>query len=554
MLAVVFVTAAVVLAVSGGFRTTVGGFRVSVRSPLATSLAALIAGGWWWYLARQARSIAADLELAWQWIERHSSRSIGAVALAAAIIAATFATRSAAGADASGYLSEAELLSKGAAIHYVHMFPYSEHTWLTTPLGWIPRSSDVQVPSYPPGLPLLMAIPHKLAGINGATAVVIASAALAAWATGMIAGGAAGIIAALLLALSPSFLYQSIQPMSDVPVTAAWMICFLLLRGDRPLIAGIACAIAVLIRPNLAPLALVPLLMANRKLLFASPVAIAGVFLAFTQWLWYGSALRSGYGSTDELFALTNVVPNAGRYFNWLVATSPALLLAPLGFARTVQSHKASRPYGPAIFAALVVFSYLAYGVFDHWSYLRFLLPAMAVLAIFAAIELDGWIRRWPVSWRAPALVALALAVTAHAVFVARSLETFKLADQLRRVEQVADLVRNQAPEGAVILSGEQSGSMRYYTARSILRWEAATPETLAWAIKTLEGSGRPVYIVLDAWENEPFLAKFKTVAEVALDWPAVVEAGSSHRTRLWRVGDRARFLAGENLPTVRLP
>ena len=554
MLAVVFVTAAVVLAVSGGFRTTVGGFRVSVRSPLATSLAALIAGGWWWYLARQARSIAADLELAWQWIERHSSRSIGAVALAAAIIAATFATRSAAGADASGYLSEAELLSKGAAIHYVHMFPYSEHTWLTTPLGWIPRSSDVQVPSYPPGLPLLMAIPHKVAGINGATAVVIASAAIAAWATGLIAGGAAGIIAALLLALSPSFLYQSIQPMSDVPVTAAWMICFLLLRGDQPLIAGIACAIAVLIRPNLAPLALVPLLMANRKLLFASPVAIAGVFLAFTQWLWYGSALRSGYGSTDELFALTNVVPNAGRYFNWLVATSPALLLAPLGFARTVRSLKASRPCGLAIFAALVVFSYLAYGVFDHWSYLRFLLPAMAVLAIFAAIELDGWIRRWPVSWRAPALVALALAVTAHAVFVARSLETFKLADQLRRVEQVADLVRNQAPEGAVILSGEQSGSMRYYTARSILRWEAATPETLAWAIKTLEGSGRPVYIVLDAWENEPFLAKFKTVAEVALDWPAVVEAGSSHRTRLWRVGDRARFLAGENLPTVRLP
>ncbi len=80
-----------------------------------------------------------------------------------------------------------------------------------------------------------MAIPHKLAGINGATAVVIASAAIAAWATGMIAGGAAGIIAALLLALSPSFLYQSIQPMSDVPVTAAWMLCFLLLRGEQTL-------------------------------------------------------------------------------------------------------------------------------------------------------------------------------------------------------------------------------------------------------------------------------------------------------------------------------
>ena len=33
-----------------------------------------------------------------------------------------------------------------------------------------------------------------------------------------------------------------------------------------------------------------------------------------------------------------------------------------------------------------------------------------------------------------------------------------------------------------------------------------------------------------------------------------MVEAGGSHRTRLWRIGDRARFLAGENLRTIRMP
>src|SRR5688572_17245790 len=97
VLAVVLVTTAVVLAVSGGFRTTVGGFRLSVRSPLATSIAALITGGWWWYLARRERSVAADLESAWRALELHSSRLIGVVALIAAIVAATFATRSAAG-------------------------------------------------------------------------------------------------------------------------------------------------------------------------------------------------------------------------------------------------------------------------------------------------------------------------------------------------------------------------------------------------------------------------------------------------------------------------
>jgi len=128
------------------------------------------------------------------------------------------------------------------------------------------------------------------------------------------------------------------------------------------------------------------------------------------------------------------------------------------------------------------------------------------------------------------------------------------LGDQLHRVEQVAEFINQGVPTAAVMLSGEQSGSMRYYTGRSILRWEAATPENLRSAVAALEQAGRSVYIVLDAWENEPFLAKFKDVPEVALGWPAMVEAGSSHRTRLWRIGDRARFLAGENLQTVRLP
>ena len=95
---------------------------------------------------------------------------------------------------------------------------------------------------------------------------------------------------------------------------------------------------------------------------------------------------------------------------------------------------------------------------------------------------------------------------------------------------------------------------MRYYTRRPILRWEAATPETLMSAIATLEAKGRPVYVVLDAWENEPFRAKFSTLPAAALDWPPVLEAGTSHRTRLWKLGDRDRFLRGEPLNIIRLP
>lgn len=561
ILAVVLATTAVVLAVSGGFRTTVGGFRFSARSPLAASIAALIAGGWWWSLARRARSIAADLEIAWQWVERHSSRLIGAVALAAAIVAATFATRSAAGADASGYLSQARAWTRTQPpLYFERAAEASEELdgWITTPLGWIPlHQSDTytagaQAPTYPPGLPMVMAMPYAIANINGATAVLITGAAIAIWTTGMIAGGVAGIMAATFLAFSPVFLYQSIQPMSDVPVTAAWMTCLLLLTHDRASAwAGMACALAILIRPNLAPLAIVPLLFSRSKLWFGIPVVIAGVFLAILQDFWYGSPLRSGYGAAEELFSIANILPNAGRYASWLVATSPVLLFALPGFARLRKSRHARSLF---VFASLVIASYLIYAVFDHWSYLRFLLPALAVFAPFAAIELTAWIERWPVAIRFPIFFALTLGIVAHGLFVARSFDTFKLKEQSRRVEQVAEAINHTAPSDAVIIAGEQSGSMRYYTERSILRWEAATGDTLPKALEALLKTQRPVYIVLDAWEDEPFRKKFAAVPSVALDWPAMLEAGTSHRTRLWRISDRTRFLAGENLQTVRLP
>lgn len=62
------------------------------------------------------------------------------------------------------------------------------------------------------------------------------------------------------------------------------------------------------------------------------------------------------------------------------------------------------------------------------------------------------------------------------------------------------------------------------------------------------------MFIVLDAWENEPFRAKFPAVPAVSLDWPPVLDAGSTHRTRLWKLADRDRFLRGEPLNIIRLP
>ena len=148
----------------------------------------------------------------------------------------------------------------------------------------------------------------------------------------------------------------------------------------------------------------------------------------------------------------------------------------------------------------------------------------------------------------------VALSLLAHGVSQARALDVFRLADQQRRVEQVADFISMRLPADAVLIAGEQSGSLRYYTGRSILRWDTASPESLASALVALGISGVPVVVALDAWEREPFRAKFTGLARVSLEWPAAFEAGTSHRTHVWRLSDRDRFLGGERLPTDRRP
>ena len=306
-----------------------------------------------------------------------------------------------------------------------------------------------------------------------------------------------------------------------------------------------------MIRPNLAPLAIVPFLVSRNRRWFALPVVVAAAVLAILHEFWYGSPFRSGYGTADELFSPANIFPNAGRYASWLVATSPALFLAPLAFAR-VRKERHARAL--IVFALLVVASYLTYAVFDHWSYLRFLLPALAAFAVVTAIVLQAWIDRCSSAVRLPLFLAVVLSVIAHGLFVARSFDAFKLAEQLKRVEQAATFINGYSAERPVVISGEQSGAIRYYTMNPILRWEAATPDTLRAAIAAIERSGHSTYIALDGWEYEPFLKKFATVPEVQLDWPPMLEAGSSHRTRVWRTSDRARFLEGTQLPTVRLP
>jgi len=571
--ALLLATVSFILFLSGGFITRVEGIRFSARSPLPSLVAALIACLAWLALAWRAQAVADDLEHVDYWLSRRAEMLALAIAAFAAAVALQFGTFSASGSDPSGYLSQAELLWQQRIMRaepLASVAQWANGALTLAPLGWYPALEvGFQVPTYAAGLPLLMAPLHGVGGSIGASLVPIVSFFVVVCTTAALAlrlsGPTAALIAAVWIASSPVALIEAMQPMSDVPVTAAWLGCWMLIVPwgkagyIRVLLAGIAAATAVLIRPNLAPLAIIPALCLyfrgrssakSALVAFATPVALAGLLVAYLQWRWFGSPLRSGYGTAGEIYALANMLPNAGLYSRWLLEThGPWLLPAPIALIL---------PGGPFVrwlllFVSATVAAYLVYAVFDVWTYLRFMLPALAIAMVLVAALVSELLTRVPAVVRPVAIMVVVFAIAAANLSAAQSHGVFRLATQQSRAALAGRYLAASIPPRGVIIAGEQSGSTRYYTGRSIVRWDFATAEALPAVVDQLTRAGHEIWIALDTWEEEPFRRKFPGIAAAALDWPPRLEAGTEMLMRAWRLRDREPFMRGETYPTDRL-
>src|SRR5690242_6356162 len=227
---------------------------------------------------------------------------------------------------------------------------------------------------------------------------------------------ALGLGAAWLVATSPAFLTMTKEPMSDVPAAAFWAVatwktCRVRLQADlaqrsrsSAVVAGVAAAIAILIRPNLVPLAAVlgasivwPRADPSRRdrvrsfVAFAVPVVIACLAIAWINQSLFGSPLASGYGTTGQLFSFANVLTNVQRYGRWLTETQTPIVFAGLIALLVPSSRIWQRPGGwssallLAAIAGTVLAIYAVYIPFDAWWFLRLLLPAWPAVCIGSA-------------------------------------------------------------------------------------------------------------------------------------------------------------------------
>jgi len=547
---------ALVIVVTGGFVWELGGWRLASRDPVRPVLFAVVMAGACIALFRRS-DVTSDLAWLWRVLEQVAPACALLLAGAALWAGMRWGVFSASGSDSYGYVSQADLWLGGhlrVPEPLGRQMPWPGGVWAFVPLGYtLAKVPDAMVPTYPAGLPILMALFKVVAGPCGSFLVVPVLGALAVWLAYVlgreVSGRVAGLICALLLASSPTFVYLLMWPMSDVPVTAFWTASLVL--AMRPgtfsaLVAGLAGSMAILTRPNLAPLAGV-LLLGQAWLAVARrretqrpflPVAtfilgmIPGVVaVALLQGYLYGSPLASGYGSLGKLYAWSNARNNLWQYGSWFVDTQTAAvalaLLAPAAIAGVAPGRRGALSVVLLGVPATVLLSYLFYSVFDAWWYLRFLLPAFPVVFVLMAASAVWLLERLPAAARAPLLVLLFVPLVVHEGQVTAARGVFRLQDGERRYADVGRYLRTATPSNAVFIAMQESGSARYYSGRLSLFYPALPGDWLDRAVAALKGHGLRPYILLETWEEPHFKRQFAGSAFGGLDWqPMAVYSG----------------------------
>ena len=469
-----------------------------------------------------------------------------AVALAIALfaVALTFMTTVAGGADAYGYVSQADLWRSGLPVidqPWMADVPWPSKIWSFAPLGYRPFDDQWAIaPIYSAGLPLIMSAFARVGGqyavfwVVPLTGIVLV---MATYGLGLrLTTPRAALAATFLVATSPIVLFMIMPPMTDLPVAAFWTAALFFLLSPRATIASAAAAgscasIAVLIRPNLATGSVILGLWYVRQMIlsrrdrpalarafraaaaFAITAAAGLVVVAMINQTLYGSPWRAGYGDIGYLFGWANVLPNMRHYFGWLAQSQTPLAMA--GFIALLLPLRAVWPSSPdrfrvgliASFVIVIWAQYCYYQVFDAWWFLRFLLPTVPVILIALANLGDRLWARGGLS--GIVATAIVIVVGLYGVWFAYDRSAFHEWQGEARYVTVARRVRAVTDRNSVIFAMQHSGSVRYYGSRVTIRFDFIDERWLDRAVDYLSSRGIHAYALLDEWEVPAFQKKF---------------------------------------------
>jgi hypothetical protein len=499
--------------------------------------------------------------------------AVAAGLCATAIVQGTWA---AGGSDSSCYALMADAFAHGelqptSVIARAAPWPNAHLT--TAPAGFIPSPvwPDAASPVCAPGFSLLLTPLVWIAGHAGFFLGTPIACAILVWVTFVfaraLAGPLAGAAAALLIATTPIVLFQAMQPMNDITTAMLWMAVLAAATGRtaaRERWMGGAVGLALLVRPNLAPCAVLTgvwvLLEAGntrarvrRSATFAAAAGVPVVAMLLLNAALYGHPLRAGYGDPGVLFSAAHVPTNLHHYGASLLQTTFGIPL--LGLAAPLMLGQRARRL--AILALGVAGGttavYLLYRPFDEWWYLRFLLPAVVPsMALGVAVVSHVATRLWPERQRrrTVALIALVVVIAAAQVRLAEQRQVFNLDRLERRFWRTGDAIGDRLPSNAIAIAVWQSGTVRFHAGRDSVLWDSLDPAWLDRAVEWLTARGYDPYVVVERWEEPLFRARFAATSRTGqLDWPPRLDI--DREVRVYRPADRDRYLTGEAVPTV---
>jgi hypothetical protein len=484
---------------------------------------------------------------------------VGLLAGAVTVVAVLYGAPVAGGADSFGYVSQADLWSRG--------YPFIDQPWMSevpwpsaedtfSPLGYRPVGGERIAPIYSPGLPLLMAAVQTVAGFKAMFLIGPIAAGLLVGATygiGCRLGSQGiGLAGAWLTATSPTVITQMLVPMTDVPPAATWALGFYLLFGTSQKSAfgaGLCAGIATLIRPNLVPSALIMLLWlawtARRRLgsFLLGLLPLVAALTAIYAWL-YGSPMRSGYAPLSEIYTTSNVSLMLPRYLSWLAETQTPL--AWLGMAAVLLPMRflwpETRDRSMVVAIGLLMLSIWAqfstFQVLDAWWYLRYVLTswpaimlgmgAVAVLAVRRAPLLAGVV--------SVAIVGLGMWTT-HVAIERGALEVWKAE---YKYPAMAQLVRERIPANSIVMAVQHGGSVRYYGGRTTMRWDLLDGQWLDRAVTFLSSRNVRTYLLVEDPEIPDFKERFGDQVRTRLERREVLLYEGSSRVHLYDLTDES--------------
>lgn len=458
-------------------------------------------------------------------------RTIGLALLLGAYSAYLFTHSSpaAGGSDSSGYLNSAKSLADWRPVQPVQGLSRLDldASFLPAflPLGYVPGpQSGTMSPFYPPGLPLHFLLAGRLLGWDAGPSVIApVCAVLSLWLIfllgrdlGLSAAGAIG--ASSILAVHPAFLFEALQPMSDVPATFWSLAAILASRRSRekPLwaaLAGTCFGVALLVRPTslLLLVAIAVYLGARGKrlgLFLLGGLLPAAVFLLYNHAA-FGRPWATGYGRAGllDLMAWSNFSARIRHYSHWLSATLTGLVL--LGWLVSPFDRRIARRDRAALvvwFATFFLF-YCFYRPYDTWWYLRFLLPAFpAMIIAFLLVgdhvvdvvkERTGFGRIARVMAIAGVLIVLGLEFRQT-----RRLHATRIAKEESKYPDACRWAESRLPTGSLVIAMQVSGALRYYTPLLFARWDQLTPERSEVLLAAARRRGYRAYALLYPFEE----------------------------------------------------